>query len=120
MMTAPKSIDEILPHLAAILGADSVHEREAKVIASPRTTEQVAAIAHYANEHNLAIEITGAGTKRSWGNPVAADILFLDTTHLTGAVNHSWQDLTATVPAGTRWANMQRALAQHNQFVALD
>src|ERR1035437_1954930 len=102
-----------------LLSPAQISERGGKPILSPQTTEEISAIARYANQHNLAIEITGAGTKRSWGNPVAANIL-LDTTHLTGVVSHSWQDLTATVAAGTPWATMQRTLAQHNQQVALD
>ena len=69
--------------------------------------------------HKLAIEIAGAGTKRGWGNPVDAEIV-LKTTRLAGVRQHSWQDLTATVGAGTPWAAMQRALAVHGQQVALD
>ena len=53
------------------------------------------------------------------GNPVDADIL-LETTQLAGVPQHSWQDLTATFAAGTRWADMQGALAMHGQQVALD
>ena len=108
-----------LEGLRLLLGANSVGEREGRIVASPHTTEQVAAITRYANTNKLAIEIIGAGTKRSWGNPVTADIL-LDTTRLTGVRAHSWHDLTATVAAGTPWATMQRALATHNQQVALD
>ena len=105
--------------LEQLLSPAQISERDGKPILSPQTTEEIASIARYANQHNLAIEITGAGTKRSWGNPVTADIL-LDTTHLTGVLSHSWQDLTATVAAGTPWSAMQRVLAKHNQQVALD
>ena len=69
--------------------------------------------------HGLAIEIAGGRTKREWGNPVAADIL-LETAGLAGVREHSWQDLTATVGAGTTWSAMQRVLAMHGQMVALD
>jgi glycolate oxidase FAD binding subunit len=105
--------------LEELLSPGQVSERDGRPILSPQTTEEISAIARHANQHNLAIEITGAGTKRGWGNPVAAD-LHLDTTQLTGVLSHSWHDLTATVAAGTPWATMQRALAQHNQQVALD
>ncbi|HEX9201477.1 MAG TPA: FAD-binding oxidoreductase [Acidobacteriaceae bacterium] len=105
--------------LEELLSPGQISEHDGKPILSPQTTEEIASIARYANQHNLAIEITGAGTKRSWGNPVTAGIL-LDTTHVTGVVSHSWQDLTATVAAGTTWSAMQRVLAQHNQQVALD
>jgi glycolate oxidase FAD binding subunit len=108
-----------LEELRSLLGAESAVELGGKIVASPRTTEEVAAVTHYANENKLAIEIIGAGTKRSWGNPVNADIQ-LNTTRLVGVREHSWQDLTATVGAGTPWAVMQKALAVHNQHVALD
>ncbi len=117
-MGVPDLVDQ-LEALRSILGPDSVAEREGKPAVSPGTTEEVAAIARYAHANHLAIEIVGAGTKRTWGNPVAPDLL-LDTTRLTGVRQHSWQDLTATVAAGTPWAAIQRVLAAHSQVVALD
>jgi glycolate oxidase FAD binding subunit len=86
---------------------------------SPQSTEQVAEILRHANENRVAVEIVATGTKRGWGNPVAAALL-LDMTELSGVREHSWQDLTATVAAGTRWSIMQAALAAHGQRVALD
>jgi glycolate oxidase FAD binding subunit len=111
-MTPPSKLEEVF-------SPAQISERDGKPFLSPQTTEEISAITRYANQHSLAIEITGAGTKRTWGNPVTADIL-LSTTHLTGVLSHSWQDLTATVAAGTPWSAMQRVLAQHNQQVALD
>ena len=105
--------------LRALVGADCIAERAGKIVVSPRTTEELAAIGRYANSNKLAIEIAGAETKRGWGNPVGAEIV-LKTTGLAGVRHHSWHDLTATVAAGTPWAVMQRALAVHNQQVALD
>ena len=105
--------------LEELLSPAQISEREGKPLLSPNKTEEISAIARYTTEHSLAIEIAGAGTKRTWGNPVTADIL-LSTTNLTGVLSHSWQDLTATVAAGTPWSAMQQVLAQHNQMVALD
>jgi glycolate oxidase FAD binding subunit len=97
----------------------TLSEREGKSVYSPRTTEEIAAVARHAHANNLAIEITGSGTKRSWGNPVAADLL-LDTTRVNRILEHPWQDLTCTVEAGCLWSDLQQTLARHNQFVALD
>ena len=110
---------QILDALRSLLPADRISEREGKPTATPHTTEEVATVTRYAHANQLAIEMLGAGTKRGWGNPVSADIL-LDTTRLTGVRQHSWQDLTATVGAGATWADLQHALAAHNQQVALD
>ncbi len=94
-------------------------ETPVRQIISPQSTEQVAEVLRRANEEKLVVEITGAGTKRRWGNDVAA-VVQLDTTRLTGVREHSWQDLTATVAAGTPWTTMQSVLAMHGQRVALD
>jgi glycolate oxidase FAD binding subunit len=105
--------------LRSLVGSDGVSERDGRIVASPRTTEEVATIARYANERGIAIEIVGAGTKRGWGNAVEAEIA-LETGRLVGVREHSWQDLTATVGAGTPWTMMQTVLAVHGQMVALD
>jgi glycolate oxidase FAD binding subunit len=105
--------------LRSLLGVDLIGQRDGKVVASPGTTEEVAAITRYADENKLSIEIVGAGTKRGWGNPVESDIL-LETVNLAGVREHIWQDLTATVAAGTAWNTLQDALAVHSQRVALD
>jgi glycolate oxidase FAD binding subunit len=88
-------------------------------IVSPQSSDQAAEFLRHANEQKLAIKIVGSGTKHGWGRPIDAALL-LDTTQLTGIREHSWQDLTATVAAGTPWSTMQQALAVHGQHVALD
>lgn len=105
--------------LAGAVGADMVSERDGHVIASPRNTEQVAAVLRYADANGLGVEIAGAGTKRRWAGTVRRDVV-LETRGLAGVREHSWHDLTATAGAGTTWAEMQRVLAQHQQMVALD
>lgn len=88
-------------------------------IVFPQSTEEVAVLLRHANEQKTAVGIAGAGTKRGWGNPVDAS-MWLETSGLAGVREHRWQDLTATVAAGTTWAAMQSALAVHGQRVALD
>ena len=105
--------------LANAIGADVVHERDGAVVASPRSTEEVAAFLRYADANGIHVEIAGAGTKRGWAGSAAGDVV-LETRGLAGVREHSWQDLTATVGAGTTWAEMQHMLAEHGQQVALD
>jgi glycolate oxidase FAD binding subunit len=106
--------------LRSSLGVELIGQHaDGRVVASPRTTEEVAALTRHANENKLVIEIAGAGTKRGWGHPVEADIL-LETVRLAGVREHMWQDLTATVAAGTTWATLQHMLAAHSQRIALD
>jgi glycolate oxidase FAD binding subunit len=105
--------------IASLPGVQQARAADGRVVALPSTAEQAAAVAHAVDASGLAIEITGGGTKRDWGNPVMADVL-LHSGRLAGVREHPWQDLTATVGAGTTWAAMQRELAKHGQFVALD
>jgi glycolate oxidase FAD binding subunit len=95
------------------------HELDGLTILSPANTDDVAAILRAANSQSLAVEPTGGRTKLTWGSRVTPR-LQLSTARLCGIREHVWQDMTATVAAGTPWSTMQRELARHNQRVALD
>lgn len=105
--------------MKAAVGAGLVTERDGRAVASPSSTQEVAVLVRSADACGVGIEIRGAGTKRGWAGSVSGDLL-LETRALAGVREHSWQDLTATVGAGTVWSHMQQALAQHGQQVALD
>ena len=73
-------------------------------------------------EHAAAgrsVRITGGGTRRGWGRPIATDAE-LSTTGLDAIVEHSAGDFTAIVEAGVRLADAQAAFARHGQMLALD
>jgi glycolate oxidase FAD binding subunit len=95
------------------------HEHDGIPVLSPANTDEVGAVLSTANAKSLAIEPSGGGTKLTWGSRVMPR-LQLSTARLTGIREHVWQDMTATVGAGTTWSAMQRELARHNQRVALD
>jgi len=95
------------------------HQLDGITVLSPANTEEVAAVLRAANAESLALEPTGGRTKLTWGSRVTPR-LQLSTSHLSGIREHVWQDMTATVAAGTPWSAMQRELAHHNQRVALD
>src|ERR1035441_4465827 len=99
MTLAANSLDD----LRSLLRAEAIGEREGKTAVSPQTTEEVAAITRYANEHKMAIEIVGAGTKRSWGNPVSADIL-LETTRIAGVRQHRSEERRVGKECRSRWS----------------
>src|SRR4051812_38890126 len=105
--------------LRAALGDGLFAERDGRLTALPKSTEEVAVILRYADANQLGVEIAGAGTKGTWAGRPSGDLV-LETRDLTGVREHSWQDLTATVGAGTIWAEMQRVLDAHGQQVALD
>ena len=95
------------------------HELDGITVLSPANTDEVSALLRAANAECLAVEPTGRRTKLTWGSRVTPR-LQISTTRLTGIREHVWQDMTATVAAGTPWSTMQRELARHNQRVALD
>src|SRR5579884_2208627 len=115
----PIRVIDIAELVSGLPGVEHGQDADGRVVALPSTVEQVAAVARAVNECGLTMQVMGAGTKRDWGDPVRGD-LTLCTTHLAGVREHRWQDLTATVGAGTTWSAMQRELVKHGQFVALD
>lgn len=65
------------------------------------------------------LRIRGGGTKDYLGELLTTDAV-LDTTALSGVVAHVPADLTVTVAAGTRFADLRAALARAGQFLPLD
>jgi glycolate oxidase FAD binding subunit len=86
---------------------------------SPATTEELSTLLREASAQGSTITPTGAGTKLGWGNAITTDET-ISLANLSGVREHSWQDLTATVGAGTTWSALQSQLARHHQRVALD
>lgn len=105
--------------LIDIVGADHVTDADGVLTISPASTDETAAVMRFCTEYKLVVTPRGGSTKLGWGNPVTPQIV-LDTRRLCGVREHSWQDLTATVGAGTTWTDMNDALARHGQRVALD
>ena len=95
------------------------HQLDGIAVLSPGNVDEVASVLRAANTDSLAVEPTGGRTKLTWGSRVTPR-LQLSTARLTGIREHVWQDMTASVAAGTRWSTMQSELARHNQRVALD
>jgi len=91
-----------------------------RVVAYPDSAEQVSAIVKIAAEHKLAIIPWGGGTQTGLGNiPRAVDVV-LCTTGLNRILEYEPADLVVTAQAGVRLGELQRKLAEHGQFLALD
>jgi glycolate oxidase FAD binding subunit len=85
----------------------------------PGDAQACAAALLEASRDRRAVRIRGGGTKEYLGDGRAAD-LTLETAALEGIVDHVPADLTVTVRAGTRIADLQRALGERGQFLPLD
>jgi glycolate oxidase FAD binding subunit len=77
-----------------------------------------AALADAAREGH-SVRIRGSGTKAYLGDPAPTHVV-IETAALAGIVDHVPADLTVTVVAGTRLADLQRALGDRGQFLPLD
>lgn len=133
----------ILERLASIVGSAQVVAWEAaaavdrqSVVAAlhprtpvagwvlPSTQAELAAAIACAQKHQCSILLTGSGSKLSWGGLLRASpdapLLMVGTRHLNQLVEHAVGDLTVTVEAGMRLADLQAILAQANQFLPID
>jgi len=62
----------------------------------------------------------GLGSRLDWGPAVAADSAVLSCRALAGIREHSADDFTVTVAAGTPLVVLQEALAHHRQWLSVD
>ena len=103
-MVLTESVDGVLP----------------RDIIEPLSAEDVAATLASAAKQRASVVIRGGGTKLGWGRtPASVDIL-LSTKRLNALVAHEHADLTATVQAGARLDDVNRALARHGQWLPIE
>src|SRR5579859_2247307 len=125
----PTTLPDLEHEFRAILAPDSIRSAteadavsgiQPRLVLEPNDQQQLAAVLRLANEANLTIVPRGGGSKLSWGNPPSRADMILSTTRLNKVVEHVWADLTVSVEAGCTFQNLQSALAQHSQRLALD
>ena len=89
-------------------------------IIEPASAEELRAALASASSQRASVVIRGGGTKIGWGRtPSAVDIL-LSTKRLSALAAHEHADLTATVQAGARIDDLNRALARHGQWLPIE
>jgi glycolate oxidase FAD binding subunit len=107
-------------HLRPAAAADAVDCVVPRMIAEPGTAEDLARCLRWARGAGLKVAARGGGTKMGWGNPPVACDLLLSTARLNRINEHAWADMTVIAEAGCRVADLQKALAEHRQQLALD
>lgn len=116
--------------LEALLGAAAVTVEEVerwavggllpRVVVRPDDAAQVSAVLRACDEIGSAVIPWGGGTAMEVGNPPrAADVVLL-TERLSSVVEHDPSNMTVAVQAGMSLAALQRALAEHRQFLPLE
>ena len=86
----------------------------------PHTQEAFSEIVKYAGDRHWSIIPCGSASKISWGGLLKDIDLVISTKHLNRIVEHAVGDLTVTVEAGVKLAELQDTLKQKGQFLALD
>jgi glycolate oxidase FAD binding subunit len=124
--TAADGIGEVLraivgpDHVRLAMESDAVAGVVPLVVAEPADERQTASVLRCANQAGLAVIPAGGGTKLEWGNPPRQADVILSMRRQNQILEHAWADLTVTVQAGCTIAELQRALAQHGQRLAID
>ena len=86
---------------------------------APASEEDVASGLAAASQAGEAVVFRGGGTRLELGAPARADRV-LELGGLTGVIEHHVSDLTVEAWAGTTVGALNRELAPHRQFLALD
>ncbi len=90
------------------------------VVVEPESLTQLRACLSEAGNRHLYVICVGGGTHLHMGNvPEVLDVS-LSTARLNRIVGHEPADMTVTVEAGVRLADLQAVLAEHGQFLPLD
>jgi glycolate oxidase len=102
-------LEELVPY--SYDASMNVHRPDAAVW--PESTEQVAAIVKFANEHKIPVVPRGAGTSLSGGAVPIRGGIILDLSRMNRILEMSIENRYARVQAGVVCDDLNRALAKH-------
>src|SRR4028119_1569630 len=85
----------------------------------PQSENELAQAMAYAYRNNERVIACGNGSKLGWGKSAKTQLV-ISTARLNNLIEHAVGDLTVTVEAGMKFAEVQNILAAANQFIALD
>ena len=100
--------------------SDAVAGVRPRVIVTPGSEEEVAAVLAFADREGLKVLPRGGGTQIGLGFPPSGGDILLSTTRLSAIVEHAPHDQTVSVLPGLPLADLQAALARTRQWLALD
>lgn len=123
--------DHLMAALEAVVGAEwlltdtatadyAVDGVTPSLVVFPKDEAQVAAVLRLADEHQATVMPRGGGSHIGLGNvPTHLDVV-LSVQRLQQQLAYEPGDMTTTVQAGLRLADLQASLHPHGQFLALD
>ena len=106
--------------LRAAGAVDDIMGVQPQMVFEPDTETELAAALRCGDAAGLGVVPRGGGTKIGWGNPPTRADLILSTARLNRVIEHAWADLTVSAEAGCTIQNLQNALAEHGQRIAVD
>src|SRR5437660_10753889 len=89
-------------------------------VVEPTSADELAEALHRADQDAQAVAPVGGATQLDLGNPPSRLDLVIQTTGLNRVVEYEPADLTVTVEAGMRFADLQKTLGEQGQMLALD
>ena len=89
-------------------------------IVHPQTQEQLAEVITDAHRNRWRVLPCGNGSKIKWGGLAKSIDIVVSTQRLNKIINHAVGDLTLTVEAGVKFADIHANLAKSKQIIALN
>ncbi len=90
------------------------------LVASPRSTAEVAAVVSLAAAYRCTLAARGAGTKLDWGRAPESVGVLVDLSRMDRVLEHQAGDFVVRVEAGTRLDRLARHLAVTGQRLPVD
>ena len=90
------------------------------IVVCPEDEAQVAAVMRLAHEHHATVFPRGGGSHIGLGHPPAGVDVVLSLQRLQQQLAYEPADMTTTVQAGLRLADLQQTLSHNGQRLALD
>ena len=87
---------------------------------TPATPGELASALAAAAENKQSITLGGRFSKNKMAGPIERSDVTVTTTGLARVLSYEPKDLTISVEAGMRWAELNRLLAENRQMVPLD
>lgn len=111
---------DIEPALIERIERSLAPETSIEGLVYPNNKEELAAVVGKAFEKKWPLLICGSGSKLSWGGLVEGAKVVVSSDRLHRLIEHAVGDLTVTVEAGMKFAELQQILAKTGQFLPLD
>jgi glycolate oxidase FAD binding subunit len=86
----------------------------------PKCSEELAEVLAECSARDQTVQLSGAATKQGMAGPIETADISVTTTGMTRVLQYEPADLTISVEAGLRWADLTAMLAGNGQMIPLD